>query len=55
MMQIIELLLPIYDNKGQPFSDAQMLAIREEMVTRFGGLTTARTPRKASGRIAASG
>jgi hypothetical protein len=43
-MHIVQLLLPLYDNNGQTFSEAQMAAIREELVTRFGGVTAARTP-----------
>lgn len=43
-MHIVELLLPLFDNEGRPFPDTQMLAIREELVGRFGGFTATRTP-----------
>ena len=43
-MHVVQLLLPLYDNDGKPFSDAEMAAIREELVARFGGITATRTP-----------
>lgn len=33
------MLLPLYDNEGQPFSDELYKAIRLELTERFGGLT----------------
>jgi hypothetical protein len=44
MVHIVQLLLPLFDNDGRPFADAQMAAIREELVARFGGVTATRTP-----------
>lgn len=44
-MHIIQLLLPLFDNKGQSFPDSVMQEIREELVARFGGVTAfSRTP-----------
>jgi hypothetical protein len=38
-MQIIEILLPLYDNEGQPIAAETFAAVREELVAHFGGLT----------------
>ena len=43
-MHIVQLLLPLFDNQGEPFPDATMRQIREELVARFGGVTAFRTP-----------
>ncbi len=44
-MYLIQMLLPLYDNEGKPFSTALYTEVRAEMVTRFGGLTAyARAP-----------
>lgn len=46
-MHLIQLLLPLYDNAGQPFPRAQFDGVRQELVARFGGLTTySRAPAK---------
>ena len=46
-MHLIQLLLPLYDNAGQPFPHALYDGVRQELVTRFGGLTTySRAPAK---------
>jgi hypothetical protein len=39
-MQLVQLLLPVRDNEGKPFGPAPFLATREELVNRFGGITT---------------
>ena len=38
-MYVVEILLPLADNEGQPFSPDVWKAVREELVERFGGLT----------------
>jgi hypothetical protein len=38
-MHIIEILLPLYDNKGGKFGPEPFVAVREELIERFGGLT----------------
>jgi hypothetical protein len=46
-MHLIQLLLPLYDNAGQPFPRSLYGGVREELVARFGGLTTySRAPAK---------
>ena len=46
-MHLIQLLLPLYDNAGQPFPPALYDGVRKELVERFGGLTTySRAPAK---------
>lgn len=44
-MHLIQLLLPLYDNDGQPFPRALLRRVREELTERFGGVTAfARSP-----------
>ena len=46
-MHLIQLLLPLYDNAGQAFPQALYEGVRQELVARFGGLTTySRAPAK---------
>ncbi|TGU71128.1 hypothetical protein E4633_12320 [Geomonas terrae] len=39
-MHLIQILLPLYDNEGQPFTQDEFLKIRDELSERFGGITT---------------
>lgn len=44
-MHLIEILLPLRDNAGEPFDRDLFASVREELVERFGGLTAfARSP-----------
>lgn len=46
-MHLIQLLLPLQDNAGQPFPHDLYDGVRKELVGRFGGLTTySRAPAK---------
>lgn len=38
-MQLIEILLPLYDNEDQPFPADLFTRVRNELTERFGGLT----------------
>jgi hypothetical protein len=38
-MQLIQILLPLYDNEGRAFDDALYVEVRRELAERFGGLT----------------
>ena len=38
-MHLIEILLPLRDNEGEPFSQDLFAEVREELVERFGGVT----------------
>lgn len=38
-MHLVQLLLPLYDNTGQPFPSSVYGALRSELTERFGGLT----------------
>ncbi len=38
-MHIVQILLPLADNLGQPFPESLLGDVREELVSRFGGLT----------------
>ena len=38
-MHLIQLLLPLYDNDGAAFDPALYREVREELTSRFGGLT----------------
>ena len=45
MTKLVQILLPLRDNNGRKFPRAHFAAVREELVARFGGLTTyARSP-----------
>ncbi len=39
-MHLVQILLPLYDNSGQPFPHHLYLQIRDELSERFGGITT---------------
>lgn len=38
-MYLIQLLLPLYDNDGQPLPSALFRDVKQELTDRFGGLT----------------
>lgn len=38
-MHLIQLLLPLYNNVGNPFAKELFFEVRKEIVSRFGGLT----------------
>ena len=38
-MHLIEILLPLNDNSGRPFSAEKYAAVRRHLTERFGGLT----------------
>ena len=38
-MYLIQILLPLYDNEGQPFAAADYVKLRTELADRFGGVT----------------
>jgi hypothetical protein len=38
-VQLIQLLLPLYDNEGQRFSPAELERVRRELTEIFGGVT----------------
>lgn len=38
-MFLVQILLPLRDNQGEAFSDRLFCQVREELVTRFGGVT----------------
>lgn len=39
-MHLIQILLPLYDNEGKPFTQDEFLKVRDELSERFGGITT---------------
>ena len=39
-MHLIQLLLPLCDNEGHPFTQSIYLHVRDELTERFGGITT---------------
>jgi len=39
-MHLIQILLPLYDNKGNSFKQEDFLRVRDELSERFGGITT---------------
>jgi len=39
-MYLIQLLLPLYDNDQQALPKSSFRAVRDELIERFGGLTT---------------
>jgi hypothetical protein len=44
-MFLVQLLLPLYDNAGQPQAPEQFARLREELTLRYGGITAyTRTP-----------
>lgn len=38
-MILVQILLPLADNDGVPFPEADLAAVQAELATRFGGLT----------------
>ena len=38
-MYLVQLLLPVYDNAGRPFPSPYYASVRDELASRFGGLT----------------
>jgi hypothetical protein len=38
-MQLVQILLPLYDNTGQPFGEELYTEVRRDLSERFGGLT----------------
>ncbi len=47
-MQLVEILLPLYDNEDQPFPSASFDRVRRELTEAFGGVT-ARLRARAEG------
>lgn len=39
-MYLIQILLPLYDNSGNPFPQHEYARVRDELTERFGGITT---------------
>ncbi|TMJ04075.1 MAG: hypothetical protein E6G97_07735 [Alphaproteobacteria bacterium] len=39
-MQLIQILLPLYDNSGEPLPAELFSEVRQQLADRFGGLTT---------------
>lgn len=39
-MFLVQILLPLYDNEGQPFTQDEFLKVRDALSERFGGITT---------------
>jgi hypothetical protein len=39
-MHLVQILLPLYDNLGDPFPQNQYRRVRDELTERFGGITT---------------
>ena len=39
MTYLVQILLPVYDNTGQPFAADEYLHLRSELADRFGGVT----------------
>jgi hypothetical protein len=40
MMYLVQILLPLYDNNGEPFPHQQFIQLRDDLSERFGGITT---------------
>ena len=53
-MHLVELLLPLHDNSGQPFRAEKYAEVRQHLTERFGGLT-AFTRSPAQGTTTESG
>jgi hypothetical protein len=48
-VHLVQLLVPLYDNTGQPVPQHYFAAVREELTERFGGLTAyVRSPAQGS-------
>jgi hypothetical protein len=41
-MYLVEILLPLYDNEGQPFGRSDFDRVRDELAETFGGVTAFR-------------
>ena len=41
-MNLVEILLPLYDNEGRPFGAGEFDRVSEELAARFGGVTAFR-------------
>jgi hypothetical protein len=39
-MHLVQILLPLYDNHGDPFPQHEYVQVRDELTERFGGITT---------------
>lgn len=39
-MYLVQILLPLYDNSGEPFPQQEYVRVRDELTQRFGGITT---------------
>src|SRR5512141_3407579 len=39
-MYLVQILLPLYDNGGNPFPQREYVHVRDELTERFGGITT---------------
>ncbi len=39
-MHLVQILLPLYDNHGEPFPQRDYVQVRDELTERFGGITT---------------
>jgi hypothetical protein len=39
-MHLVQILLPLYDNSGEPFPQREYVQVRDELAERFGGITT---------------
>jgi hypothetical protein len=38
-MHLVQILLPLYDNRGRPFERSVYAEVQKELTNRFGGLT----------------
>ena len=48
-MHLVEILLPVANNEGQPFDAYKYVVVREELSRRFGGITAfTRAPAEGS-------
>lgn len=48
-MHLVQVLVPVYDNNGQPFPSSEFRRIRKELTDRFGGVTAyTRAPAEGS-------
>ena len=39
-MHLVQLFLPLYNNSGVPFEQRRFIEVRNELMERFGGITT---------------
>ena len=55
-MHLVQLLLPLYDNRGNRLNKALFAQVRDELVARYGGMTAhARAPASGLWQEGASG